>query len=41
MVELPDLMKLSPWAQLSEICLSSARVKETRTVTCKLLATTA
>lgn len=29
MVELPDITKLSPCAKLSEICLSSARVKET------------
>lgn len=29
MAELPDTMKLSPWAQLSETPLFSARVKET------------
>lgn len=29
MAELPNTMELSPWAQLSEIHLSSARVKKT------------
>ena len=29
MAKLPDTMNLSPWAQLSETPLSSARVKET------------
>lgn len=29
MAELPNTMKLSPWAQGSETPLSSARVKET------------
>lgn len=30
MAELPDTMKLPPWAQLSETPLSSAKVKETK-----------